>query len=280
LQRPKPRGAHLATPVPNPASPAAGLRASLHRQLAPEAWPGPGLSPLNRLVCGMIVVGGAFAILETEPEVLAAAPAGLFVFVEAFFALLFLAEYLTRVWVAGEDPRYAGGLGRLRYARTPMAVVDLLAVAPYSLLAGTTDAFLLRVARLLRILRLARLGRFSQALRLFGVAVRSRRYELGLSAGLAMLILIFSSTLMYALEGESQPDAFGSIPRALWWSVATLTTVGYGDVYPVTVGGKLLAGVTAISAIGLIALPAGILAAAFSDAFRRQRAPGAGEPRD
>jgi voltage-gated potassium channel len=84
--------------------------------------------------------------------------------------------------------------------------------------------------------------------------------------------LVGSSSLLYLVEAEAQPDAFGSLPRALWWSIATLTTVGYGDVTPITVLGKLFAGVTAIAGIGLIAMPTGVLAAAFSDALQRKRA--------
>jgi voltage-gated potassium channel len=151
---------------------------------------------------------------------------------------------------------------------TPLALLDLAAIAPFLLGYGTTDTFLLRVLRLLRIFRLARLGRFSVAIHLLAGAIRSRRYELSLSFVIAASVLVLSSALMYALEADAQPETFGSIPRALWWSVATLTTVGYGDVYPITPAGRVLAGLTAISAIGLIAMPTGILAAAFSDAFQ------------
>jgi voltage-gated potassium channel len=247
------------------------IRRLLHGQLAPEAWPRAGLSPVNKAVCVAILASSALAILETEPAVHALMPPAAFFATELAFALLFLIEYVARVYAAGEDERYRGLVGRLRYVVTPLAVVDLLAIAPFFLLHGTTDSFLLRLIRLLRILRLARLGRFSLAMQLLGTAVRSRRYELGLSFLIAGVVLVGSASLMYTLEGDSQPEAFGSIPRALWWSIATLTTVGYGDVYPVTPGGRLLAGLTAISAIGLIAMPTGILAAAFSDAFQKHR---------
>jgi voltage-gated potassium channel len=84
------------------------------------------------------------------------------------------------------------------------------------------------------------------------------------------MVLVFSATLMYMVEGDAQPEAFGSIPRALWWSIATLTTVGYGDVYPVTPLGRICAGITAITAVGLIAVPAGILAGAFARVFENK----------
>jgi voltage-gated potassium channel len=253
------------------AAPSTRARRALYAQLVPEAWPVVGLSPVNRVVCAAILLSTILAILETEDEVVNAAPAGLIAALELAFGLLFAMEYIARVLAAGEEERYQGILGRLRYMVTPLAIIDVLAIAPFFVFYGTSDTMVLRIFRLLRILRLARLGQLSVALNHFATAARSRRYELGLSGGLAVVILLFSSTLMYVFESASQPQAFGSIPRARWWSIATLTTVGYGDVYPVTPAGKLLAGITAISAIGLIAMPTGILAAAFSEAFQRHR---------
>ena len=139
-------------------------------------------------------------------------------------------------------------------------------------------SYLLRLARLLRILRVAKLGRFSRAWTFVGRAIASRRYELLLTFYAAVFVMIVSATLLYIVEGPSQPEKFGSIPRALWWSVVTLTTIGYGDVYPETGLGKVFAGLTAVLGIGLIAAPTGILAAAFSDALQQQRqAQGGGE---
>jgi voltage-gated potassium channel len=142
---------------------------------------------------------------------------------------------------------------------------------PIFLTALGAEAFLLRLARLLRILRLARLGRFSVAMSSISEAIGSRRHELLLSLGVAALVLVISSALLYLVEGGVQPDNFGSIPRAMWWSIVTLTTVGYGDVFPMTAVGRILAAITAVTGIGLIAMPAGILAASFSDAMKRQR---------
>jgi voltage-gated potassium channel len=120
-------------------------------------------------------------------------------------------------------------------------------------------------------MRIARLGRFTGALDILVSAVSNRKFELFLSAGIAVLLLYVSSAMLYLIEGGIQPDEFGSIPRAMWWSVATLTTVGYGDVYPITGLGKLFATVTAVAGIGLIAMPTGILAAAFSEAMQESR---------
>jgi voltage-gated potassium channel len=138
-------------------------------------------------------------------------------------------------------------------------------------LPGTSNFMLLRLFRLIRILRLARLGRFSLAMHHLSQAVSERREELLLSLILATFVLVFSAAGMYFIEGENDPQTFGSIPRAMWWSVCTLTTVGYGDIYPHTALGKILGAFTSLAGIGLIAMPTGILAAAFSDAFQRTR---------
>lgn len=241
------------------------------RNLEPTAWPRTGLSPVNRAVCLLICLATLGAVLETEPT-LHPAWTGWFAAADRAFTLVFAIEYLARIWAAAENRALGGSWrARLRYAVTPAALFDLLALAPALLLLTGSETLLLRFVRLIRILRLARLGRFSTAMRHLSDALRSRRFELTVSAAAALLLLLVSATLLYLVEGAVQPDAFGSIPRAMWWSIATLTTVGYGDVYPATALGRILAGITAIAGIGLIAMPTGILAAAFSDAVQRSR---------
>ncbi len=257
-----------------PVTPA--LRRRVFVQLSPRAWPREGLSLPNRIIVILIVAASLTAILDTEPTIRAAAAPWL-LGLEILFVTVFLIEYLARVWISVEDPRFPHPLwGRLRYMVSFWALVDLLAIVPVLLTLIGPDMFLLRLLRLLRILRLARLGRFSTALQNLGEAVALRRFELAMSAGVAGLLLVFSSALLYLFEGPWQPDTFGSIPRAAWWSVVTLTTVGYGDVYPVTVMGRMFAALTAVAGIGLIAMPTGILASAFSDVLQRRRQMGGG----
>ncbi|MGI0490010.1 potassium channel family protein [Pantanalinema rosaneae CENA516] len=149
---------------------------------------------------------------------------------------------------------------------------DLVAIMPIFVMAMGPDTFLLRFVRLLRLLRLSRLGAFSAAMNHLGEALRLRRFELLVSVVVVVSLLLFTSTLLYLVEGERQPDVFGSIPRAMWWSLATLTTVGYGDAVPVTALGKFFAGLTAMGGICVIAIPTGILASAFSDVMQQRRA--------
>lgn len=247
------------------------LRERAYLQLEPSARSTPGLSLVNKFICVLIVSSVLVAILETEDSLLAQAQS-LFGYLEWFFTGVFLLEYGARLWVQGENPKYNDGVvGLFRYAVTPAALLDLLAIAPILVTFAGSEAFLLRLFRLLRVLRLARLGRFSEAMGYVAEALKSRGHELCLSIGAALVLLILSATVLYLVEGEDQREAFGSIPRAMWWAVATLTTVGYGDVYPVTVLGKVFASVTAIAGIALIAMPTGILAAAFSDAMQGQK---------
>lgn len=240
-------------------------------RLDPSARP-DGLSLANKVLTVAIVLSVMSAILETEASV-AARFAAAFGVCEVVFTALFLAEYVVRIWIAPEDPRYADPLwGRLRWMTTPTAIIDVVALIPALIFVGAGPVYILRLFRLARILRIAKLGRMSSAITLMGDAIAERRFELLLSLAVATVLLVLSSTAMYLIEGPINPEAFGSIPRAMWWSIVTLTTIGYGDVVPVTLGGRMVAGVTAICGIGLIAAPTGILSAAFSDALARRRA--------
>lgn len=247
------------------------VRYQTYQQLEPEAWQGSGLSLVNKIICALILVAAMVAIVETEPSVFTGRES-LFLVFELVVGSLFLVEYLVRLWAIVEHPDYQAPLkGRLRYVFSLPALIDLMAILPVLVGFLGVEALFMRLFRVLRILRLARLGRFSLAMRSLGEAVRSRRYELYVSLGIAFVVLLISSMMLYLLEGGAQPEAFGSIPRAMWWSIATLTTVGYGDVYPITGLGRIFAAATALAGIGIIAMPTGIMAAAFSEAMQKNR---------
>ena len=243
-------------------------RRRVWRMLDPRAR--SGLSRTNMLLGGCILLASLVAILETEPDINRLAPP-LFVGANLLFGVVFLVEYMLRLWAAPENPDYAGRFGRLRWMATPAAIIDLIAVSPLFLTFAGASLFWLRFARIIRVLRLARLGPLSSAIDLLFATLHERRYELGVAGIIALMTLLLSSTMLYLAEAGAQPETFGSIPRAMWWSVVTLTTVGYGDAYPVTVLGKVCAAFVAISGIGLIAMPTGILAAGFSDMFQRRK---------
>src|SRR5262249_49718089 len=156
-------------------------------------------------------------------------------------------------------------IGRLRYVLSPMALVDLVAVLPSLIPGGTLDLRFARSIRLFRLLRSLKLARYSRSLQTLGRVLQSRKEQLGVTRFAGMVLLVCAACSIYFAEHEAQPKSFPHIPAAMWWGVVTLTTVGYGDVYPVTALGKTIASVIAILGIGLFALPAGIVAGGFAE---------------
>ena len=197
-----------------------------------------------------------------------------FDFFEYFSVVIFSIEYIIRLWACTIKEEYSHPVwGRLRYMFSVEALIDLLAILPFYLpLFFTVDMRVIRILRLFRLMRIFKLGRYSVAFGMIVKVIERRREELMITLTLVLVLIILSSSLMYYIEHEVQPEAFTSIPATMWWSVATLTTVGYGDVYPVTPLGKILAAFIAILGIGIFALPAGILAAGFeSEISKREK---------
>jgi voltage-gated potassium channel len=186
--------------------------------------------------------------------------------------LIFTVEYLARLYACVEAPQYAHPVrGRLRWMFSPMALVDAVAVLPFYLPFVGTDLRFMRVFRLLRIFRIAKVARYSTSLRLVWRVAATKREEMIIAAVLMSVLIVTASCLMYFAEHQAQPEKFSSIPATMWWSIATLTTVGYGDVYPITDLGKTLAGFVAIIGIGFFALPTAILGAGFVQELQRKR---------
>lgn len=253
------------------------FRKKVHAALDPSAGGSGRLSLLNLLLTVIIIVSVAFALIETEETVVRGREA-FFDATELVIGVIFLVEYLARLYAAPElRPHMSPWKARLRWMISPFALVDLAALLPLFLSGQAAPSAVLRLVRLLRIIRLAKLGRMSRAMTLVVDVFSSRRFELGVTGAIGGMLLILVATLLYLVEGQVQPEKFGSIPRALWWGVITLTTIGYGDVYPITPIGKVLAGVTAVLGIGLVAAPTGILASGFAEALREQREKGQGE---
>lgn len=191
---------------------------------------------------------------------------------EVFSVAVFTVEYIIRLLSCVEDGRFRRPLlGRLRFMGTPLALIDLVAILPFYLAFLEVDLIFVRALRLFRILRIAKVGRYLSAFALFGRVLRARKEELVLTTGLMFVLLLVASCLMYIVENEAQPEQFPDIPAAMWWAVATLTTVGYGDVYPITGVGRLLGAVVAILGIGLFALPTGILGSGFIEEIQARR---------
>lgn len=246
------------------------IKKLLYKHLFITAWPRKGLSPVNKFFVFMIILSVLSFVLETE-AFLYERFSDIFSILNYVFGILFTIEYVCRLYSIGLNENYVGFKGRLKYIFSFTALIDLLAILPFYFAGTANEGYVLRVFRLFRMILLARLGRYSKAMQHLKQAFTSRSHELILSFSIAFFMLIFSATLLYLAEGVHQPEVFGSIPRSLWWSIVTLTTVGYGDAYPITLWGKIFAGFTAFTSIGLIAMPTGILAASFSDSFQKIR---------
>jgi voltage-gated potassium channel len=190
---------------------------------------------------------------------------------EIISVTIFTAEYFGRVWTCVEDARYTHPIkGRLRYLVSPMAIIDLLAILPFYLSFLMVDLRFLRAFRLFRVLRILKLTRYFESLQLFGRVVQSRKPELVVTIGFMVLMLIITGSVIYYVESLATPPTFPDIPHALWWSVITLTTVGYGDVYPTTALGKVVGGFVAVMGIGLVALPTAILGSGFLEELQKR----------
>ena len=185
---------------------------------------------------------------------------------EVFSVIVFSIEYILRLWTCVEQEKYSHPVwGRIKYMFSPAALIDFFAILPFYLPFVGIDLRFIRMLRLFRIFRLLKMARYSSAFNMLKGVFKEKKEELLVTLLLIIIILVIISTLMHYVERGVQPEAFGSIPRALWWGVVTLTTVGYGDVYPITTFGKILGGIITLMGIGLIALPSGILASGYTE---------------
>ena len=193
-----------------------------------------------------------------------------FLVFERFSTVVFLIEYILRIWVCVEEKIKKNKLiTRLKYASTWPAIIDLLAV-----LSGLLPMIFevdLRILRALRMLRLLKFSRYFKVMNLLLGVLREEKQSFLAAMFLLTIAMLIASTGIYIFEKDAQPDKFGSIPEAMWWAVATLTTVGYGDVTPVTAMGKIFGAIITIIGIGTVALPSGILASGFSDQLKRRQ---------
>lgn len=267
----------------------ATIKAYIHDWLEPDV-PG-GINFFAATIILLVMVSLASLALETEAARadtpmpanlvlidtlrfdLVVGTRDLLAWINRFVVAVFAIEFALRFWSEGENPAHSGVLGRLRFLAQPVTLADVLAFLPELIvilfvphLAGGW----LAAMRALRLFRLFKLARYVPAFAIVGAAVRRAWAPLMASLCVAAAQLYIAAMMLYFIEGESKPQAFGSIMRAMWWAIVTLTTVGYGDVYPETTVGRVAAGLVALTGIGIVALPTGILASAFAEEFRER----------
>ncbi|HEY3402875.1 MAG TPA: ion transporter [Ohtaekwangia sp.] len=191
---------------------------------------------------------------------------------EIFTIVFFTIEYIARIYSIVENPKYSHPVnGRLRYIIQPIAIIDLLAFLPFYFAFMTVDLRFLRVFRLMVLFRLFKIARYLHALTIFKKVLADRKEQLVLSFLFILFVLVIISFIMFYAEHDAQPDLFSSIPATMWWGISTITTVGYGDMVPVTPLGKFLGGIFAITGVGLLALPAGILSSGFYEMLHKKQ---------
>jgi voltage-gated potassium channel len=225
---------------------------------------------VSRLLILLVLINVGAIVFESVPRY-DAAYGGLFLAIEMVSLVVFTAEYGLRIFVAAEHAPFRAMTplrARLHYMLSPNGVIDLVSVLPFWLAFAVPAEF--RVILLLRIVRFLKLARYSPAMRSLLDALYAERRAL-----FGCLVILFGATLiaasfMHLAERGVQPEKFGTIPDAMWWAIVTLGTIGYGDVVPITPVGKLIASVTIVCGLVMIALPVGIIATAFSDQIHRR----------
>ncbi len=226
---------------------------------------------VNASLIVLILLNVGAIVLESVSGVFARYERAFWYF-EVFSIAVFTIEYLARIWssIDLEETRDASPIvGRIKYMFSPLALVDLVAILPFYL--GLYRSVDLRFLRGLRLLRLFKLTRYSPALGAMLDVIQQEADALLAAIIVLLILLVMTSTGIYILEHDVQPEHFGSIPGAMWWAIVTLTTLGYGDVVPMTTGGKVFGGLIGLLGIGMIALPAAIMASGFVENVHARR---------
>jgi voltage-gated potassium channel len=246
-----------------------GLRRRIYTVLEQGDGAGGVSLALNRFLIVLIVVTLTATVIESVPEMARSYALPLSA-IEWAATLIFSLEYAARLWSAVEHPllKRSAVFGRLRFALSFSGLVDLAAILPFWLSVFIASDF--RVLLVLRLVRFFKLTRYSPAMRSLLDALYAERRALGGCFVILLGTALIAAALMHLAEGAAQPERFGTIPDALWWAIVTLGTIGYGDVVPVTLLGRVLASCTIFAGLLMMALPVGIFATAFANEVHRR----------
>jgi voltage-gated potassium channel len=242
----------------------------LHPEVGDSKWD----KIINTFIILLIILNVIAVMLETIPSI-HNPNKDFFHYFDLISVIIFTVEYVLRVWSSTHHKRFKHPvLGRIKYMFTIEALIDVLAILPFYLHAFIGfDLRVLRILRLLRFLRLFRLTAYMRSAKIVVNVFRAKANELLLSLVLILFLVIIASCLIYFAEHLVQPNAFSSIPSTMWWAFITLTTVGYGDMIPITITGKILTSMITLAGVALLALPAGIITSGFLEEMRKVRRP-------
>ena len=224
------------------------------------------LSQLVDISLAVLIILNIVALMLETVDSIGAKYGTAFRLFDGLSLAIFTFEYAIRIWACTVDPEFSHPIrGRLRYAVQPMMLLDLLVILPFYLprFLPYTDLRFGRALRLLRLVRIVRIGRYAASLHTLGLVFVHKKEELIIAFFAEIVLLVVSASLLYFVETDAQPDVFTSIPTSMWWGMSTLTTVGYGDMVPITLWGKVLAMIISLAGIAMFALPVGILGAGF-----------------
>lgn len=244
-------------------------------------------SRISTFIMALIILSIVAVVVESD-AVLSLEYRQVFLWFEIIAVAIFTLEYLARVYTASlQYPDLPRWRAVLKYIFSTMAIIDFLAIIPFYIELGLSvlpmifpemesstgmlDLRFVRVLRLMRLLRIFKLNRYNNSMKMIGDVMREEKEKLFITIFMTGILLVLSSALVFTVEHDSQPEQFPNIYSSMWWAIATLTTVGYGDVFPVTPFGKVLSGVIALLGIGLVALPTGILSGSFVQAINEEK---------
>jgi voltage-gated potassium channel len=213
-----------------------------------------------------VIAIGIEPISNLDPQVIS----GLRIF-EIFSVAIFTLEFCMRIYISDiTHPSTSRFKSALKFVISPYGLIDLFAILPFYLpFIILIDLRFIRILRLIRFFRILKISRYNSTLNLIGAVIKDKKAELGMTLFVTFLILVIASFLMFHIEGPVQPDKFPNVFSTMWWAIATLTTIGYGDVFPITGLGKVLSGIIALLGIGLVALPTGIISAGFIEKLNK-----------
>lgn len=238
----------------------------LHPELGVTKW----VKLLNGFIIVLIILNVTAVMLETVPAI-NDTYATFFKIFDLVSVIIFTVEYLLRVWSSNYDQRYSHSFhGRLKYMVSIGAIIDLLAILPFYIhVVSGLDLRVLRMLRLLRFFRLFRLTSYMTSARLITNVFKTRANDLKLSLVLILFLIVIAACLVYFAEHPAQPEIFSSIPATIWWAIISVTTVGYGDMIPITILGKIITSIISMMGLAILALPAGIITSGFLEETRK-----------